>query len=82
MEHKLGVPCASSGTVKCNLRLGKGGYIPGEKVHIWASISNNSNVEIKSTEAILTEVRHYFHDFCTEINNFEDFDFLKTCHII
>ncbi|ODM95623.1 Arrestin domain-containing protein 4 [Orchesella cincta] len=59
MEHKLGMPCASSGTVKCRLRLGKGGYIPGEKIHIWASVTNNSRVEIKATEAILTETIQY-----------------------
>jgi len=56
IEHKLGLLCAPSGMVKCRIRLDKGGYIPGEKVHIWASVSNGSRVVIRGTEAVLTEV--------------------------
>lgn len=49
----------------CRIRLDKGGYIPGEKVHIWASVSNRSRVGIRGTEALLTEVHNQlaFHVF-------------------
>jgi hypothetical protein len=56
MEHKLGMNCMASGTVLIRIRLDKGGYVPGEKIHIWASIDNQSGALIKSTQAVLTEV--------------------------
>ena len=56
MEHKLGMNCMASGTVLIRIRLDKGGYVPGEKIHIWASIDNQSGAIIKSSQAVLTEV--------------------------
>jgi hypothetical protein len=59
IEHKLGTNCMASGNVLCRIRLDKGGYIPGEKIHIWASIDNQSRAVIRSTQAILTETIQY-----------------------
>ena len=39
------------------MRLDRGGYVPGEAISIWATITNNSKVQIKHTRASLTEVR-------------------------
>ncbi|CAG7834310.1 unnamed protein product [Allacma fusca] len=59
IDHKLGRSCMSSGVVVCRIRLDKGGYIPGEKIHIWASVNNQSRTTIRSTEAVLTETIQY-----------------------
>ena len=40
----------------CRVRLDRGGYVPGEAISIWATITNNSSVTIKHTRASLTEV--------------------------
>jgi len=56
MEHKLGMNCMASGSVLIRIRLDKGGYVPGEKIRIWASIDNQSGAMLKSTQAVLTEV--------------------------
>jgi len=55
--------------VKCRIRLDKGGYIPGEKIRIWAAITNKSGVAIKRTEAILTEVVVFYKPSAFEPNS-------------
>ena len=57
IEHKIGLTCWSQGPVTCRVRLDRGGYVPGEAISIWATITNNSKVQIKHTRASLTEVR-------------------------
>ena len=56
IEHKLGLTCVTNGPVTCRVRLDRGGYVPGEAISIWATITNNSSVTIKHTRASLTEV--------------------------
>ncbi len=56
IEHKIGLTCMTSGPVTCRVRLDRGGYVPGEAISIWATITNNSKVTIKHTRASLTEV--------------------------
>ena len=56
IEHKLGLTCMMNGPVNCRVRLDRGGYVPGEAISIWATITNNSRVVIKHTRASLTEV--------------------------
>ena len=56
IEHKIGLTCYTSGAVTCRVRLDRGGYVPGEAISIWATITNNSRVTIKHTRASLTEV--------------------------
>lgn len=46
----------TNGAVTCRVRLDRGGYVPGEAISIWATITNNSRVTIKHTRASLTEV--------------------------
>lgn len=58
IEHKIGLTCVTNGPVTCRVRLDRGGYVPGEAISIWATITNNSSVTIKHTRASLTEV-HY-----------------------
>ena len=48
----------TNGAVTCRVRLDRGGYVPGEAISIWATITNNSRVTIKHTRASLTEVRY------------------------
>jgi len=57
VEHKVGNACMSSGTVEIRIRLDKGGYVPGEKIHIWAAIDNQSQTPLRSSIATLTEVK-------------------------
>ena len=57
IEHKIGLTCWSQGPVTCRVRLDRGGYVPGEAISIWATITNNSKVQIKHTRASLTEAR-------------------------
>lgn len=59
IEHKIGLTCLSSGPVTCRVRLDRGGYVPGESISIWATITNNSRVTIKGTRASLTETIQY-----------------------
>lgn len=61
IEHKIGMTCWSSGPVTCRVRLDRGGYVPGEAISIWATITNNSKVTIKHTRASLTEVNLFLH---------------------
>jgi hypothetical protein len=61
IEHKIGLTCWSQGPVLCRVRLDRGGYVPGEAISIWATITNNSKVNIKHTRASLTEVRTKNH---------------------
>ena len=56
IEHKIGLTCVTNGPVTCRVRLDRGGYVPGEAISIWATITNNSSVTIKHTRASLTEV--------------------------
>ena len=46
----------TNGAVTCRVRLDRGGYVPGEAISIWATITNSSRVTIKHTRASLTEV--------------------------
>lgn len=46
----------TNGAVTCRVRLDRGGYVPGEAISIWATITNKSRVTIKHTRASLTEV--------------------------
>ena len=57
IEHKIGLTCMTTGPVTCRVRLDRGGYVPGEAISIWATVTNNSKVTIKHTRASLTEVR-------------------------
>lgn len=59
IEHKIGLTCVTSGPVTCRVRLDRGGYVPGEAISIWATITNNSKVAIKYTRASLTETIQY-----------------------
>jgi len=59
IEHKLGLTCMTNGPVNCRVRLDRGGYVPGEAISIWATITNNSRVVIKHTRASLTETIQY-----------------------
>jgi len=59
IEHKIGLTCYTSGAVTCRVRLDRGGYVPGEAISIWATITNNSRVTIKHTRASLTETIQY-----------------------
>ena len=58
----------TNGPVNCRVRLDRGGYVPGEAISIWATITNNSRVVIKHTRASLTEV------MCTPGGNITIFD--------
>ncbi|XP_054707587.1 arrestin domain-containing protein 4-like [Uloborus diversus] len=59
IEEKVGIPCLTSGTILCRIRLDRGGYVPGENICIFAAIDNSSKVTIKRTRAILTETVQY-----------------------
>ncbi|XP_053695810.1 arrestin domain-containing protein 17 isoform X2 [Sabethes cyaneus] len=63
IEHNLGVACVGGGIVKCKIILDRGGYVPGESIMITATVTNSSNVTIKSTKAALTEtIQYYAHE--------------------
>ena len=51
----------TNGPVTCRVRLDRGGYVPGEAISIWATITNNSSVTIKHTRASLTEVSNEYY---------------------
>merc|ERR1719362_1109078 len=59
IEHKIGLTCMTNGAVTCRVRLDRGGYVPGEAISIWATITNSSRVTIKHTRASLTETIQY-----------------------
>ena len=49
----------TKGAVTCRVRLDRGGYVPGEAISIWATITNSGRVTIKHTRALLTETIQY-----------------------
>lgn len=51
--------CLTTGPVTCRVRLDRGGYVPGEAINIWATIDNQSKVNIKGTRSCLTETIQY-----------------------
>lgn len=60
LKQSAGLSCSSaSGQIVCRVRLDRGGYVPGEKILVSATIENLSKLSIKRTRAILTETVEY-----------------------
>lgn len=59
VEKSLGMTCVRGGPVAVQVRLDRGGYIPGENITLHATILNHSRVTIRRTVASLTETIQY-----------------------
>ena len=65
----------TNGAVTCRVRLDRGGYVPGEAISIWATITNSSRVTIKHTRASLTEVTMFSPTFKKNLVFFRHFGY-------